>query len=370
LLVEEVALSEHNTCWCGNDKLLDFSPAYRKCPSCGTLVLHFWPDDDVTNVQDTGELYGSDYYLRHLPQEYGYPSLETRARSDISERVLFWAETLLRYKLPPSKVLELGSAHGGFVAFLRQAGFHASGLELSPWLVSFSRSLFEIPVLQGPLEKQDIEPGSLDAIVLMDVLEHLPDPLGTMRLALNLLAPDGILLIQTPCVPEEKSYAELVDREDPFLAQFKEKEHLFLFSQRSVTDFFAKLDCPTVIFEQAIFAHYDMFLVASRILPRQSSPDEISVSLQATSNGRIAQGILDLYEQNRSHLMKLQDAQAQLQDAQAQLQRADLWLQESYTELQIARKAFASLRISRLYKLLRYLGAWKWFDGLLNQIKQ
>lgn len=333
-------------------------------------MLRHWPDGNITDVQDAGELYGSDYYLKHLPQEYGYPSLEARARSDISERVLFWTGALLRYKLPPSRVLELGSAHGGFVAFLRQAGFDAAGLELSPWLVQYSKSLFDIPVLQGPLESQKMDPGSLDAIVLMDVLEHLPDPLGTMQLALELLASDGILLIQTPCFPEEKSYAELKETSDPFLAQFKEKEHLHLFSPRSIREFFSRLGCPTVIFEPAIFAHYDMFLVTGRKPPLSYSPDEANKALQKTAGGRIAQGVLDLYAQDQSHLSKLQDTQVQLEDAQAQLRRADAWLQEAHSELQTARKAFAGLRSSRLYKVIRRLGIWGWLDTMLNQIKQ
>jgi SAM-dependent methyltransferase len=377
-------MSEHNTCWCGNKNLLDFSSAYFCCTSCGTLVLRDWPDGDVTNVQDAGELYSQDYYLKHLPQEYGYPSLEARARTDISERVLFWIETLLRYKLPPSKVLELGSAHGGFVAMMRQAGFDAAGLELSPWLVRFSKTLFEIPVFQGPLENQDIAPSSLGAIILMDVLEHLPDPIGTMRLALDMLLPDGILLIQTPRFPEEKTFNELQETQDAFLVQFKEKEHLFLFSSRSVQQFFSQLGCSIVIFEPAIFTQYDMFFVVSKISVRQNSLDDIQQALQKTSKGRIMQGFLDLYNQSRTHLSQLQDAHAQLQkvdsqlqDAHAQLQKTvlqlqktDLQLREVYADLQIARQTLNALRNSRLYKVFRRFGFWAWMDNILNQLEQ
>ncbi len=376
-------MSEHNICWCGNTNLLIFSPLYFKCTSCGTLVLRHWPEGDVTAVQDSGELYSQDYYLKHLPQEYGYPSLEVRARADLSERVLFWAKTLLSYKLPPAKILELGSAHGGFVAMLRLAGFDAVGLELSPWLVEFSKSLFDIPVYQGALEIQEIELGSLDAIVLMDVLEHLPDPLGTMQLALDMLSTNGILLIQTPRFQEEKTFDDLQETQDPFLAQFKHKEHLFLYSMRSVQEFFSRLGYPIVIFETAIFSHYDMFFVVSKFPIKQNSVDDISQALQRTSDGRIAQGFLDLYEQDRDHVIQLHDSNAQLHDSNAQLhdsnaqlqncrdqlQRADVWLKDAYSELKIARQALTDLRNSRVYKILRRLGLWAWMDDLLSQIK-
>ena len=143
-------MGERVVCWCGHGNLLDYSLLYTRCAACGSLVLRHWPDGDVTKVQDSGELYSQDYYLKHLPQEYDYPSLEERARADLSERVLFWTETLLRYKFAPSRVLELGSAHGGFVAMLHLAGFEAAGLELSPWLVQYAVETFGIPMYQRP----------------------------------------------------------------------------------------------------------------------------------------------------------------------------------------------------------------------------
>ncbi|MGQ9532551.1 MAG: class I SAM-dependent methyltransferase, partial [Desulfotomaculales bacterium] len=118
-----------------------------------------------------------------------------RARTDLPERCLYWLRTLLKYKLPPGRVLELGCGHGGFVALLRWAGFEAIGLELSPWVVGFARQTFGIPTLLGPVENQVIEPSSLEAIVLMDVLEHLPNPLSTLRHCLELLKQDGIFVI-------------------------------------------------------------------------------------------------------------------------------------------------------------------------------
>lgn len=69
---------------------------------------------------------------------------------------------------------------------------------MSAWVVEFARRRFNVPMLFGPVEGQQIAPGSLDLIALMDVLEHLPDPAGTMLHCLSLLRPDGVLMIQTP----------------------------------------------------------------------------------------------------------------------------------------------------------------------------
>jgi len=252
-------------CWCGNADLAPFSPAYLKCAACETLVTTQLPARDFVQVtDDERDFYGREYWFSHQEKDLGFPNIKIRARTDLAERCLHWLRTVLKYKLPPGQVLELGSAHGGFVALLRWAGFDATGLELSPWVVQFAHKAFGVPMLLGPVEDQQIKPASLDIITLMDVLEHLLDPVGTMRHCLELLKPNGILVIQTPCLPERRSYEDMVAQSDPFLEQLKEKEHLYLFGQRSIREFFGRLGIDHFAFEPAIFAHYDMFLVVSR----------------------------------------------------------------------------------------------------------
>lgn len=283
-------------CWCGNFNLQDYSPTYARCAVCNTLILKEWPFDDPTRVDDSGELYSKDYYLKHLPESYGFPSLYERARLDLTDRIPYWLRTLLKYRLPPASVLELGSAHGGFVAFLRWAGYDATGLELSPWLVEFAQETFDIRMLQGPLESQEIPKASLDVIAHMDVLEHLPDPVGTMCLALDLLKPDGMMLLQTPRYEPDKSYNDLLKANHPFLTHFKELEHLYLFSMQALEKLFRDLGCDYLQFEPAIFSHYDMFAVVSRQPLRPVPAEERVSALQARPTGRLLLALLDLYD--------------------------------------------------------------------------
>jgi SAM-dependent methyltransferase len=283
-------------CWCGNQSLDEYSPEYWICHQCGTLVLKDRPDD-LEVVQDEGELYSKDYYLRHVQEDYGFPSLEERARKDLTERVLHWARTLLKYKLPPARVLELGSAHGGFVAMLRQMGYDATGLELSPWLVQYARDLFDIPMLRGPVETQQIPTGSLDAVVLMDVLEHLPYPVETMKHIHSLLKEDGIVVVQMPSFPYGKSWKELQEEDHPFLFHYKPREHLFLFSKAAAQNFFRRVGFRNLQFEQPIFSKIDMFFVAGKEKLPEISQEERDAALLQTPSRRFALALLDLYTQ-------------------------------------------------------------------------
>jgi 2-polyprenyl-3-methyl-5-hydroxy-6-metoxy-1,4-benzoquinol methylase len=252
----------------------------------------------ISEVDDKG-LYGKSYWFEHQEKDLGFGNILSRTRTDIPERVLHWLRTILKYKIPPGQTLELGCSHGGFVYALQMAGFQATGLELSPWVVNFAQQTFHIPVLQGELETQNINRASLDAVILMDVLEHLPDPLKTISHCLDLLKPDGILLIQTPCYPEGKGYEEMLQENHPFLQMLQAPEHIFLFSQSSITRFFQQLGIVSIAFEAAYFAHTDMFLAAYKSEPVLIPPETLEQSLMKTPDGRLVLALLDLEKKRK-----------------------------------------------------------------------
>jgi 2-polyprenyl-3-methyl-5-hydroxy-6-metoxy-1,4-benzoquinol methylase len=295
-------------CWCGNSKLLSFGDGYYRCEQCETLIA----DRDVRGFDprvsdELKDLYGREYWFGHQTGELDCPDIISRSRSDLAERCVHWLRSLLEFKLPPAKVLEIGCAHGGFVAMLRQAGFDASGLELSPSIVRLAADTFRVPVLTGPIEDQSISPHSLDAIVMMDVLEHLPDPVATVRRCMELLKPDGIILIQTPAYPEGMSLPQLKHQKHKFPQMLDKNEHLFLFSKSSVRELLRRLDILSVEFTPAIFGVYDMSLVASPGPVHRHDPEEQVAALCRTVNGRFIQAMLDLDERRLNLLAKYRE---------------------------------------------------------------
>ena len=305
-LLSPPAVERAVRCWCGNARLEDFSPDYWLCAECQTLVLQAMPGEEISQVRDDEhDFYGKSYYQRHVQEDYGLPDLPTRARADLPERCLFWLKTLLKYVSGPgAHTLELGCGHGGFVAMQRWAGLDAVGLELSPWLVQQACEWFGVPVIEGRLEDQQLAPASWDAVVLMDVLEHLPDPRRTLRAAAGLLrTPESFLLIQTPCYPAGLSYAQLCAQNHPFLQMLRPMEHLYLFSERSVARLCAELGVGQVRFEPAIFGHYDLFAVASAgALAERSLPERTQMLMAASPPARWTLALLDLgVERDAAH---------------------------------------------------------------------
>jgi 2-polyprenyl-3-methyl-5-hydroxy-6-metoxy-1,4-benzoquinol methylase len=325
-------------CWCGNADLAAFGPDYSLCSACGSLVSNEARGARVTRVSDEGrDYYGRDYWFHHQTEDLHYPPLTERSQLDLPERCSYWLRTVLKYRMPPARVLEIGCAHGGFVALLRCAGFDAVGLELSPWVANYAHETFQVPVLTGPLEDQRLEESSLDIVVLMDVLEHLPDPIGTMKEAMRALRPDGLIVIQTPEVPESIDYEELLAHDHPFRIQLKPAEHLFLFSRKGIQLFCDRIAASNLQFETPIFAHYDMHLVASREPLRECDPAATVSSLSSTPNGRFALALLDarkLIEKLGSDYGRCEsDREARLGVIREQGQRID-WLEGQRSSLE------------------------------------
>jgi SAM-dependent methyltransferase len=281
-------------CWCGNQILRDFSSDYFRCTKCETLVIKKFPTADLSLITDENtDLYGANYAEKHLHEDYGHPDFTVRSRQDLSARCLHWLSSILKYKLPPSVVLELGSFHGGFVGLAKLAGYQVRGLDLSPALCKKAATMFDVEILVGSLDRQSIPPDSLDVIALFDVLEHVQDPRSLFELCRKLLRHDGILVIQTPCYKEGLTYAEKCDAKDKFLHLFI-PEHLHLFSKTAVARLLVETGFPEISFDSAMFDQYDMFPFASAIkLEMLTKPDQ-EAALLSSPGGRFAMALLDL----------------------------------------------------------------------------
>jgi SAM-dependent methyltransferase len=105
----------------------------------------------------------------------------------------------LRRQQPPggwSSILDVGCGDGLFFRELAQFG-DVEGIELSADVIS-PNNPFRERIHIGPFD-ETFQPGKKYSLILMlDVLEHLAEPVEALRNAISLLQPNGSLLITVP----------------------------------------------------------------------------------------------------------------------------------------------------------------------------
>ncbi|MEQ9641497.1 MAG: class I SAM-dependent methyltransferase [Alphaproteobacteria bacterium] len=110
---------------------------------------------------------------------------------------------LRRLPLPAdARILELGAGPGGNLEML--SGFGAvSALEPNAFARDTARTLVPDAEIRDGLLPAPIpfEPASFDLVVMLDVLEHVPDDAGSLAAALRMVKPGGRLLLTVPGYP-------------------------------------------------------------------------------------------------------------------------------------------------------------------------
>jgi 2-polyprenyl-3-methyl-5-hydroxy-6-metoxy-1,4-benzoquinol methylase len=119
---------------------------------------------------------------------------EERSRRELFEWVL---ASLEAYYVRGRRVLELGANVGLFLDVARRRGWDATGFEPSRWAVATGRRRFGVDLRQGAIEDLPDSTGPADAVVLLDVLEHLVDPVGGLRRLRETVDGEGMLTLTT-----------------------------------------------------------------------------------------------------------------------------------------------------------------------------
>lgn len=99
-----------------------------------------------------------------------------------------------------SRVLELGCATGYFSQRLRQKQCRVTGIELDAEAAAVARQHADT-VLVGSLEHPDVlalPSAAFDAVLLLDVLEHVQNAAHLLAFVRERLAPRGHLVLSTP----------------------------------------------------------------------------------------------------------------------------------------------------------------------------
>jgi SAM-dependent methyltransferase len=100
------------------------------------------------------------------------------------------------------RILDIGCGSGHAVTrFLGKTEDHVIGIDMHPPNVAYAEKHFgHLGLRFSCIDAQELSSTGevFDVVVLADVLEHLDDPSSILKMAVDLLAPDGRLLVTVP----------------------------------------------------------------------------------------------------------------------------------------------------------------------------
>ncbi len=94
------------------------------------------------------------------------------------------------------RLADIGCYTGVFLELARQRGWETLGVEPSEWAARKAEEK-GLTVVNKPLRHAALPADSFDVVTLWDVIEHLHDPLGTLREIRRVLRPGGLLALST-----------------------------------------------------------------------------------------------------------------------------------------------------------------------------
>jgi SAM-dependent methyltransferase len=152
-----------------------------RCTDCGHMQLASLPAE-----ADLLELYEDAASEHYLSEEAGQ---RHTARQTLE---------LIEAHVPVGRLLDLGCWVGFLLHEARSRGWAVTGVEPSAFAAGYAREQLDLPVLRADLFSAELAESSFDAVVLGDVIEHLPDPAAALERIGTLLAPGGVLFMALP----------------------------------------------------------------------------------------------------------------------------------------------------------------------------
>ncbi len=196
--------------------------AYRRCRACGTGMVTALPDRTALRVQ----------YEVHYPDRFPHDEAH-QGRAALFEGILDRLQGLREV----GRLLDIGCGGGYFLAAARRQGWQGIGMDLSHEACMLARRA-GLSTVHAESCHVPLRHGCMDAVSLVNVLDHVADPVGSLAEARRALVPAGVLVVRVPNAAFHRPLIRLLSALGPW-ARSRGLDglpilHLYGFTQRSL----------------------------------------------------------------------------------------------------------------------------------------
>lgn len=160
-----------------------------KCSNCGFIYTNPQP-----SPESLPNYYSEDYFKdkRHKSKFYNEDGTQKNEVANYTNRIT----DIETHSDERGKILEIGSARGGFLKTMKERGWSVQGVEISADAAAIANQN-GVETFVGTFMGYDSEVKA-DAICMYQTLEHLPNPKEILNKAKTVLNNHGLLIIEVP----------------------------------------------------------------------------------------------------------------------------------------------------------------------------
>jgi SAM-dependent methyltransferase len=193
-----------------------------KCPACGLVQTGLGKEYEsfVRSFYQKG-------YFTGDPKYGAYAQYEDDKRF-ITRNMDHHLKRIRKFK-KSGKLLDIGCAMGFFMEIAEEAGFESYGFDPSDFALEHAPQYLVSRTKTGTINSVTYPKDSFDVITMLDVFEHLEDPLKDLAKVKSWLKPEGILLIATGYT--DSLAAKILHRHWTF---YNPPQHLICFNKKGI----------------------------------------------------------------------------------------------------------------------------------------
>jgi 2-polyprenyl-3-methyl-5-hydroxy-6-metoxy-1,4-benzoquinol methylase len=226
-------------------------------------------------------------------------------------------------------VLEVGSATGYFTKVLVERGCKVVGMEIDPGAGKQAEEFAERMVI-GNVDHEEIwdqvDDDAFDVITFGDVLEHLQDPLSTLRIAKRKLKANGFIVTSLPNVAHGDVRLSLLHGSFPYSETgLLDRTHIRFFTLQSIREMMWEAGLVAVDTRRVLMPIFQSELH----LDKDDFPDEVVREVRADPESETYQYVMKFVIDNGSQAVtELASRVDELIDTNYVLARENRELQE------------------------------------------
>lgn len=214
--VEENRFAPLDLCWvCGGDELarvhqgiFDFTQYREQDPELAAYTgARFWLNRcrSCGFAQPDALPTLANYFDRMYDQRWAEDWIEQEFASEAKDYIfkLVLGELSRRVDSDRRSLLDVGAHVGRLIYLAHRSGWRAEGIELNPRTSAFAARKTGLPVHRINAHGLAAEAKRYAAVTLLDVLEHIPDPVTLLTGLRELLEAAGWIAVKVPCGPAQ-----------------------------------------------------------------------------------------------------------------------------------------------------------------------